>query len=90
MEIEILSDTKTKIKFKVKGETHTILNYLRKELFNDSSVKFAGYTIEHPLINEAIFVVETIRKDPKKTVKDAVSRIQKQLTSFETEVKKLK
>ena len=62
----------------------------RKELFNDSKVDFAGYKIEHPLLNEAIFTVTTTGKSPKTTIKSAITRIQKKLSDFEKEVKKLK
>lgn len=89
MEIQILEEEKNKLKFKVIGETHTLCNALRKELFNDDSVQFAGYTIEHPLIKEAIFVVSTTKKDPKKAVADAIERIQKNLEKLETEIKKI-
>ena len=87
MEIEILEEEKTMLKFKIKGETHTLTNLLKKELFNDNSVEFAGFTIEHPLKGEAIFVVKTVRKNPKKALNDAVERIQKQLADFEAQVK---
>ena len=90
MEIEILEEEKNTVKFKIKGERHTILNLLKKELFEDSSVEFAGYRIDHPLIDEVIFSVTTAKKDPKKAVKDAIARIQKQIDDFHEQVKKIK
>lgn len=88
MEIEILSEEKNKLQFKLKGETHTLLNLLTKELFNDKNVEFAGYRVEHPLINEAIVSINA--KNPKKAIKDAVKRIQKQVDTFQAQVKKIK
>jgi DNA-directed RNA polymerase subunit L len=88
MEIEVLKDEKNKFEFKLKGEQHTLLNLLSKELFNDKGIEFAGYRIEHPLVDEAI--VSVSGKNPKKAVKDAVERIQKQVDDFEAQVKKLK
>ena len=87
MEIEILEEEKTRLKFKIKNETFTLTNLLKNELFNDSAVQFAGFTVEHPLKNEAIFVVSTARKDPKKTIKDAVERLEKKLKDFKSSVK---
>jgi DNA-directed RNA polymerase subunit L len=87
MEIEILSEEKNKIQFKLKDETHTLLNILTKELFNDKNVEFAGYRMEHPLINEA--TVSVTAKNPKKSIKDAVKRIQKQVDNFQAQVKKM-
>jgi len=88
MEIEVLKDEKNKFEFKLKAEQHTLLNLLSKELFNDKGIEFAGYRIEHPLIDEAI--VSVSGKNPKKAIKDAIERIQKQVDDFETHVKKLK
>ena len=88
MEIEVLKDEKNKFEFKLKDEQHTILNLLSKELFNDKNIEFAGYRVEHPLINEAI--VSVSGKNPKKSIKDAITRIQKQVEDFEKQVKKIK
>lgn len=87
--IEILEEDKNKLKFKVKDETHTILNLIRNELFNDESVDFAGYKIEHPLVKDAIFSVSASKKDAKKILKDAISRLQKKLADLESEFKKI-
>ncbi len=89
MDIKFLEEEKTKIKFVVTGESHEVLNLIRKELFEDSSIDFAGYKIEHPLTKKAIFTVSTKRKSPKKAVKDAIERIQDKLSAFEKEVKKI-
>ncbi len=89
VEIEILEEEKNKIKFKVKGETHTILNLIRNELFNDESVEFAGYTIEHPLVKDAIFTVSMSKGTPRTAIKKAIERLQKKLSKLETEIKKI-
>jgi DNA-directed RNA polymerase subunit L len=88
MEVEILKEEKDRLQFKLKDETHTLLNLLSKELFNDKNVEFAGYRVEHPLVNEAI--VSVTAKNPRKAIKDAIKRIQKQVDDFQAQVKKLK
>jgi len=88
MEVEVLKDEKNKFEFKLKGEQHTTLNVLSKELFNDKNIDFAGYRVEHPLIDEAI--VSVSGKSPKKSVKDAIARIQKQIDAFGAQIKKIK
>jgi DNA-directed RNA polymerase subunit L len=88
MEVEILKDEKNELQFRLKGETHTVANLLRKELANDSSIEFTGYRVEHPLLNEVIFTIKTSRKDPRKAVKDAISKIQDQFGDFESHFKK--
>jgi len=87
--IEIVEEEKNKIKLKIKDETHTVLNLIRKELFNDDSVDFAGYRIEHPLVKDAIFTISTTKKDAKKILKDAIDRLQKKLSELGSEVKKM-
>ena len=68
MEIKILEEKKNRIVFELPGQSHTLPNALRKELWNDSHVKNAAYAIEHPLIGCPKFVLETDGADPKKTL----------------------
>lgn len=89
MEVEILKDEKTELQFKLKGETHTVGTLLRKELVNDSAIEFAGYRVEHPLLNEIIFTIKTSRKDPRKALKDALDRVEEQFDEFQKQIKKL-
>ncbi len=90
MELEILESSKNRLKFKIKGETHTFCNILRRELYKDKSTKVAGYRIEKSLENEPIFLLETESKDPKKCLLDAVSRLQKEFKELEPKLKILK
>ncbi len=89
MNIEFLEEEKTKIKFSIIGENHEVLNLIRKELFEDDSIEFAGYKIDHPLKGKAIFTVSTKRKAPKKAVKDAIERLKEHLSQMESELKKI-
>ena len=77
MEIEVLESSKNRIKLKIKGETHTFCNILRRELWEDKSIKVAGYKIEKSLENEPIFIIETEGKDPKKALIEATQRLKK-------------
>lgn len=88
MEMKILEDTKTKIMFELLGEDHTFCNILKRELLNDKDVKIATYNIEHPLKNIPIFMVETKDKDPRKAIKEALKRLDKEFDNLITEVKK--
>ncbi len=83
METDILESSKTKLKFKIKGETHTFCNILRRELWKDKSTKVAGYRIEKSLENEPIFILETDAKDPKKSLLEAVQRLKKEFKELE-------
>jgi len=90
MEINILEESKTKLKFELKDESHTFCNILRKELWEDSSVKTAGYNIPHSLTGAPIFILETTNTSPKKTLLSAISRLQKKNKDFKEKIKKLK
>jgi DNA-directed RNA polymerase subunit L len=77
MEIKVLEYTKTKLRIEVKGEDHTLLNLLKKELYNDKALKYAGYKIAHVHVGIPELIIETESKDPKKVLLEAVSRLKK-------------
>ncbi|MEK6822217.1 MAG: DNA-directed RNA polymerase subunit L [Nanoarchaeota archaeon] len=77
MEVKILEEKKNRIVFVVEGDTHTCTNALRAELNSDEHVKAAGYHLEHPLLGQPQFVVETDGANPRKTVAGALKRLGK-------------
>jgi DNA-directed RNA polymerase subunit L len=90
MEIQVLEEKKNRLVFELEGEGHTLSNALRKELWNDDHVKVATYAIEHPQVGKPVFTVETDGEDPKKTIQNAVKRLQKTLQKLKDEAKALK
>ena len=51
---------------------------MRKELWNNSGVKLAGYNVEHPLVSNPVLVVDSDGKqDPKKILLKAVEDLRK-------------
>lgn len=89
MEINVLEYTKTKLRIEIKGEDHTLLNILKKELYNDKSIKYAGYKIEHVHVGTPELILETEGKDPKKVLLEAVSRLKKLDKEILSKFKKL-
>ena len=85
MEIKVLEEKKNKLIIELKGETHAFCNALKKELWNDKSVKAAGYNIEHPLVGIPKIVIETDGKDPKKALIDAAGRLKKSFDLLKSE-----
>jgi DNA-directed RNA polymerase subunit L len=78
MEINVLEDKPKKMIFELKGETHTLCNALREELWNDKAITVSAYNISHPLVGVPKFIIETDGdKEPKKALKDAISRLKK-------------
>ena len=89
MEVKFLEEDKNFLRVEIKGEDHTLANYLRKELWQDSDVKVAGYNIEHPLASSPILVIETKKSDPKKALQGAVERLAKKNSELIKEVKSI-
>ena len=91
MEINVLEEKKKKMVFELKGENHTLCNALREELWNDKAVTVSAYNINHPLIGVPKFFVETDgEKEPRKAVKDAISRLKKKNAELREQTKALK
>jgi len=88
MEINILQQEKNKLKFEVIGEDHTLCNLLRKELWEDSNTEVAGYSLEHPVVSNPIFVVES-KKDPQKTILNSINSLNKKIADLKKEAGKL-
>ncbi len=85
-----MEEDKKFIKIEIQGEDHTLANALRRELWQDSHVKIAGYNIDHSLTGSPILVVETDGKeDPKKALTAAVVRLKKKNSDFLVKIKSL-
>ena len=77
--------------FELAGADHTFCNALKKELWNDSTVRAAAYKVDHPLIGVPRFIVETNgQKDAKAVLKAAAARLKKHNKEFLTLFKKAK
>jgi DNA-directed RNA polymerase subunit L len=89
MEITAIESKKNRLVLEIRGETHTIPNALKRELWNVEGVTVAGYNIEHPLIDKTIFILETNSKiTPQAAVKKAIDNLKKTNASFKKLVEK--
>jgi DNA-directed RNA polymerase subunit L len=89
MEFNVLEDKKKRLVFELKNTDHTLCNALREELWNDKSVTVSAYNISHPLIGIPKLIVETNGdKEPKKALKDAITRLKKKNDDLREQVKK--
>jgi len=86
MEFTVVEETKTKMVFQLKGETHTFCNLLKDELLNTKSVVTAAYRVDHPLTGIPQFLVETKGAEPRKALKEALASIKKKAEAFRKEV----
>jgi len=88
MEIKILEQETGRLKIEIQGEGHTFCNALRRELWNDKSVKIAGYNIGHALMPKPVLTIEAA--DAKKALTEAVKRLKKQNKELRDKFKKIK
>ena len=89
MEINVLEHTKQRLQFELKGEGHTFCNVLRKELWLGKAPEIAGYAIEHSLVSQPVFAVESDKQDPAALLTSAVERLQKKTAELQEKFKKL-
>ncbi|MBR9678113.1 MAG: DNA-directed RNA polymerase subunit L [Nanoarchaeota archaeon] len=88
MKVEVITDKKNELKFKISGaDPHSFCNLLRVELLEDLDVITAGYMKEHPLYDYAIFTLKTKNKKPITVLKAGIKKIVKDLDVFEKKVK---
>lgn len=91
MEISILEETKNKLRFEIKGETYTLCNVLKDELWKDSHVKTSSYRIRHPMVGVPEMVVETDGKEkPRNAVIKAAERLSSAAAKFKKSFSKAK
>ena len=86
MEFIVIEESKTKLVFELKGETHTFCNLLKEELLGAKGVTLASYRIDHPLAGVPRFVVETKGTEPRKALKEVLASIKKKAEAFKKEV----
>ena len=89
MKVTALEKKKNKLILEISGETHTLLNIIKDELWNDPNVKISGYNIEHPLTSEPRLIVQTSSEDALEAVKEAVKRVKKNFDQFQKKVAKV-
>ncbi|MBU0470914.1 MAG: DNA-directed RNA polymerase subunit L [Nanoarchaeota archaeon] len=89
MEFKALEETKEKLVFELKGETHTFCNVLKKELLDTKGVTLATYRIDHPLIGIPQFIIETKGVEPRKALKEALKSLKKKAEAFKKEASKI-
>jgi len=81
----MLENEEAKMKFRIVGEGHTFSNALRKRLHQDDNIETAAYKIDHPLLSEPEFYVET---EGEESVKEALVKAAEDLKEDYEEIEK--
>lgn len=88
MELKVLKDEDKTLLLEIRGETVTVTNLLREELWNDSNVSEAAQIKEHPYLSEPKVFVKVSGGTPQTALKKACERIIKKSQEFKEEFKK--
>lgn len=76
MKAVITKNTTKELELELHDAGHTICNPLREILFENKHLTFAGYSLPHPLIRKATFLVRTDGKaKPLKVFIDAAQNL---------------
>lgn len=80
---EIIEDSKLKLTFIVKDESHGMCNALRHILMQDPDVEYAVYNIDHPLTGKPEMTIKTKRgKRPKAALEKAAQTLKQESAEF--------
>ncbi len=88
MELQVIKNEANHVEFILKGERHTLPGLLKSKLLTNEAVSFASYVLDHPLDNQARFVVKTKGTSAKKALTEACDAVEEELKGFEGAVKK--
>jgi len=88
MQLKVIEEADKKLILEFPGETVTLTNILKDELWNDSSVSEAAQMKEHPYLEEPRLFVKTERGDPITALEKAAVRIQDKAKEFKEEFKR--
>ena len=79
MDLSIAKDEKNFIELRFRGDAHTFLNLAKKKLIENKETAFVGYNTPHPLVDESVFALRTLKADPKKLLKESIDESIKDL-----------
>ncbi len=87
MELNILEETKDSIKIEIQEASHTLVNLLRRELWNNKDTTFASYNLKHPLVSHPVLNLKS--KKPRKNIQETIDSLKKQTKELRDKIKKL-
>lgn len=88
MELRVVEEDEKKLVLEIEGETFTLTNMLREELWSDKSVAEAASIKRHPYLDQPKILVKVYRGNPKNALEKAASRIVDKSKDFKEEFKR--
>ena len=90
MEAKIIEEKTNRLVFEMENADHSVCTALKEELWLNSDVKNAGYSVSHPYVGHPKFIVETKKgSDPRKAISAALKKLVKHMDDLEPKAKKL-
>jgi DNA-directed RNA polymerase subunit L len=90
MELKVIKEDEKTLFIEATGETYTLTNTIREELWNDKNVSEAADVKEHPYLSQPKIFVRVTKGSPKEALEKAAERIAEKAREFAEEFKKLK
>jgi DNA-directed RNA polymerase subunit L len=88
MELKIVKEDEKTLFLETPGETYTLTNTIREELWNDKNVSEAADIKEHPYLAEPKIFVRVSKGSPKTALENAAERVADKAKEFKEEFKK--
>lgn len=90
MKLKILGKGKNTLRVEFVGEDHSLLNLLRKTLWEDKYRKIdsASYKKDHPYMGDPVLLLKTKKGDPVNTLKRASRKIGDKAKEFRIELER--
>ena len=88
MELKAVKESDDVLMLEVKGETVTVTNAIKGELWDDENVKEAAQVKEHPYLAEPKIFVKVSKGKPATALDKAAERVLKQTEEFSEAFKK--
>ena len=88
MQLKVVKEDDKTLLLETQGETVTLTNALREELWEDKAVTEAAQIKEHPYLAEPKIFVKVSRGSPRTALEKAAERIADKAREFREEFKK--
>jgi DNA-directed RNA polymerase subunit L len=88
MELKVIKEDEKTLFIEATGETYTLTNTIREELWNDKNVSESADVKEHPYLSQPKIFVRVARGSPREALEKAAERIAEKAREFKEEFKK--
>ena len=86
MKPRVIENERSALKIELGEESHSFPNLLRKTLLEESSVEFAGYNIDHPLLASPVVTLKTKRRQANVVLREGLEKMLARTEEFRKKV----